>query len=96
MVASRTLTPGLVAQLAGTLHGSVTLEPAKDLDSAPLRGADASSVTIQLSSDNASGSALLHDSSGRAVRVLRFTRSVASGEIPAGAPSVEARAASAM
>jgi diguanylate cyclase (GGDEF)-like protein/PAS domain S-box-containing protein len=96
---SRALTPRLVAELAGTLRGSVSLESAKDLDSAkdvdsakdldaaPEKAGEASSVTTQLSSDNASGSVALRDAGGRAVRVLRFTRSAASGETSAGAPA---------
>ena len=84
---SRALTPGLVAQIAGTLRGSVSLESAKDFDAAAAKTGDASSVTTQIASDNASGSVALRDATGRAVRVLRFTRSVAGGETLAGAPS---------
>ena len=84
---SRALTPGLVAQIAGTLRGSVSLESAKDFDSKALKAGDASSITTQISSDNASGSVALRDAAGRTVRVLRFTRSVADGETLAGAPS---------
>jgi diguanylate cyclase (GGDEF)-like protein/PAS domain S-box-containing protein len=87
VAASRALTPGLVAQIAGTLRGSVSLESAKDFDSEALKAGDASSITTQISSDNASGSVALRNAAGRAVRVLRFTRSVADGETLAGAPS---------
>jgi diguanylate cyclase (GGDEF)-like protein/PAS domain S-box-containing protein len=80
VAASRSLTPELLAQLAATLQGRVVAQNAKDIDMPPSKAGDAFSVTSQLSGDNASGSVILRDAGGRAVRVLKFTRSSAGEE----------------
>jgi diguanylate cyclase (GGDEF)-like protein/PAS domain S-box-containing protein len=83
---SRSLTPHLIAQLAGSLKGTLSLQNAKDVDLSPPATGGAFSVTTQLSDDNATGSVALRDAAGRAMRVLKFTRA-AKGETLAGAPS---------
>jgi len=87
VAASRSLTPKLIAQLATSLRGSLSAQNAKDLDLAPAKAADAFSVTTQLSGDNASGSVVLRDSVGHAVRALRFTRAATMGGDLASAPA---------
>ena len=87
VAASRSLTPQLTAQLAATLQGRVVEQNAKDIDLAPSKAGDAFSVTSQLSADNGSGSVILRDARGRAVRVLKFTRSTAGEEGLAAAPA---------
>jgi diguanylate cyclase (GGDEF)-like protein/PAS domain S-box-containing protein len=83
---SRSLTPALMAQLAGSLQGHVVAQNAKEVDLPPSKAGDAS-VSIRLSVDNASGFVVLRDAAGSAVRVLKFTRSSAGEENPAAAPA---------
>jgi diguanylate cyclase (GGDEF)-like protein/PAS domain S-box-containing protein len=87
VAASRSLTPELTAQLARSLGGSVTAQDRKALDLAPAKAADAFNVTTHLSGDNVSGSVALRDAAGRAVRVLRFTRSSGAEQSPTAAPA---------
>ena len=86
VAASRSLTPALIAELAGSLQGSVVAQSAKDVDLPPYKAGDAS-VTTQLSADNASGSVVLRNAAGGTVRVLKFTRSSAGDENLAAAPA---------
>ena len=84
VVASRSLSPALISQLANTVGGTLSLQPTKEFDSV-VKPAGAFGVTTQLSAEDASGFAVLRDASGRAVRVLRLARAAnASGA--SGAP----------
>jgi diguanylate cyclase (GGDEF)-like protein/PAS domain S-box-containing protein len=74
VVASRTLSPGMISQMANSVGGPLSLLPAKALDSAPVKSDGTFGVTTQLSTADASGFAVLRDASGRAVRVLRLAR----------------------
>jgi diguanylate cyclase (GGDEF)-like protein/PAS domain S-box-containing protein len=74
VVVSRTLTPGLLAQLSSSVGATLTEQPLKDFVPAPLQSAQAFNVTTQLSDDGSSGYVAVRDAAGRAVRVLRLTR----------------------
>ncbi len=91
VVASRSLSPALTAQLAASLGATLSAQPTKAFDSLPVATADAFSVTTQLSREDASGFAVLRDANGRAVRVLRLTRAANSAE-PLAAPQPAAGA----
>jgi diguanylate cyclase (GGDEF)-like protein/PAS domain S-box-containing protein len=80
VVASRALSPGLISQIAHSVGGTLSVQPTKAFDSVPGEAAGAFAVTTQLSTEDASGFAVLRDMSGRAVRVLRLARTAnASG-----------------
>jgi diguanylate cyclase (GGDEF)-like protein/PAS domain S-box-containing protein len=74
VVVSRSLSASLLTQLASTVKGSLVLEPPREFDSAPVRTADAFSVSTHLSGEDDSGYAALRDSSGRTVRIFHLTR----------------------
>jgi len=74
VVASRTLSPALLAELARSAGATLRLVPSEPTDSPATKPADAFSVTTKLSRDESSGDAVLHDAGGRAVRALRLTR----------------------
>src|SRR5258708_7774092 len=74
VVASRTLSPALLAELARSAGATLSLMSSEPIDSLATKSADAFSVTTKLSRDDSSGYAVLHDASGRAVRALRLTR----------------------
>jgi diguanylate cyclase (GGDEF)-like protein/PAS domain S-box-containing protein len=74
VVISRTFASSMLAQLAGSVGATLTEQPLREFDPAPLRSARPFSVTTQLSDDGASGYVALRDVSGRPVRVLRLTR----------------------
>ncbi|HSZ06888.1 MAG TPA: EAL domain-containing protein [Steroidobacteraceae bacterium] len=79
---SRSLSPALVAQLAGSVSGSLTVQPLTEFDPAAVPTADAFNVTSALSRDDSSGFIALRDAGGRPVRVFRLTPGTASAELP--------------
>jgi diguanylate cyclase (GGDEF)-like protein/PAS domain S-box-containing protein len=80
VAASRVLSPRLISKLANSVGGTLSVQPTEAFDSVPIEAAGAFGVTTQLSTEDASGLALLRDASGRAVRVLRLARAAnASG-----------------
>jgi diguanylate cyclase (GGDEF)-like protein/PAS domain S-box-containing protein len=79
VVASRALSPGMISQVANSVGGTLSMLSAKALDSVPVKSDGAFGVTTQLSSEDASGFAVLRDASGSAVRVLRLTRAPGVG-----------------
>jgi diguanylate cyclase (GGDEF)-like protein/PAS domain S-box-containing protein len=80
VVVSRSLSAPLLAQLAKSVSGSLTVQPLKDIDSSPVQTTEAFSVTTGLSRDNSSGTLALRDAGGRAVRAFRLAPSTkASG-----------------
>jgi diguanylate cyclase (GGDEF)-like protein/PAS domain S-box-containing protein len=89
VVASRALSPVLISQIANSVGGTLSVQPTKAFDSAPVEAAGAFGVTTQLSGNDASGFAVLRDASGRAVRVLRLVRtaSVAGSSFDAPQPT---------
>ncbi len=91
VVASRVLSPGLIAQIANSVGGTLSVEPRGALDSIPVQADAAAGVSTQLSSEDASGFAVLRDASGRAVRVLRLSRAANAGGTSLGAPLPAAR-----
>jgi len=100
LVVARTLSPAVVAQLAGSLSGSLTAHPLRAFDASTLprdllKPAAAQSperfyVTTHVSPDNSSGYAALRDSNGRPVWLFRLDAASPSGtaaepaEPPAG------------
>jgi diguanylate cyclase (GGDEF)-like protein/PAS domain S-box-containing protein len=72
VVVSRSFSPALVAQLASSISGSLTVQQLKDFDPSAVKTADAFSVTTNLSHDDSSGFIALRDASGRPVRVLHL------------------------
>ncbi|HEY2464266.1 MAG TPA: EAL domain-containing protein [Steroidobacteraceae bacterium] len=86
VVATRSLSPGLISRLANSVRGTLSAQPAKAFDSAAGQPAGAFGVTTQLSTEDASGFAVLHDASGRAVRALRLTRAANASGAPSSAP----------
>jgi diguanylate cyclase (GGDEF)-like protein/PAS domain S-box-containing protein len=92
VASSRVLSPRLISKLANSVGGTLSVQPTKALDSVPVEAAGAFGVTTQLSTDDASGLAVLRDASGRAVRVLRLARAAnASGaSMSAQGPAREA------
>jgi diguanylate cyclase (GGDEF)-like protein/PAS domain S-box-containing protein len=89
VAASRVLSPALIAQLANSVGGTLSVEPRKALDSVALKPDGEFGITTQLSTHDASGFAVLRDASGRAVRVLRLARaaSVAGSSLGAAEPT---------
>jgi diguanylate cyclase (GGDEF)-like protein/PAS domain S-box-containing protein len=89
LVVARTLSPTLVAHLAGSLSGTLTAHPLRAFDASTLppdilkpaaaRSADKFDVTTHLSSDNSSGYAALRDSSGRSVWLFRLDAAAPAG-----------------
>ncbi len=86
VAASRVLSPALLAEMARSVGATLSLQSAKTFDWAPVKSADAFSVTTQLSREDASGFVVLRDASGRAIRVLRLTRGVQSAGASSAAP----------
>ena len=91
VVASRALSPALISQIAKSVGGTLSMQPTKAFDSPALGATGAFGVTTQLSSEDASGFAVLHDASGRALRVLQLARANDFG-ISQSAPQSAARA----
>jgi diguanylate cyclase (GGDEF)-like protein/PAS domain S-box-containing protein len=87
VVASRALSPRLIAQIANSVGGTLSVQPSKAFDSAPVKGAGAFGVTTQVSSEDSSGFAVLRDASGHAVRVLRLARAADGTALGAPEPS---------
>ncbi len=87
VVATRTVSPAMVARLAGSVGGSLVGQPFRQLDPAgassdvrtwiATRSAHASSISTRVSGDRA-GYAVLHDESGRAAWVFRVTPGTAA------------------
>jgi diguanylate cyclase (GGDEF)-like protein/PAS domain S-box-containing protein len=89
VVASRSLSPALLAELARSTGATLSLVPSEPTDSPAAKSADAFGVTTKLSREDSSGYAVLHNASGRAVRAVRLTRAAntsgtASAATPAG------------
>jgi diguanylate cyclase (GGDEF)-like protein/PAS domain S-box-containing protein len=76
VVASRALSPALISQIANSVGGTLSVQPTQALNLGSAKPAGAFAVTTQLSTEEASGFAVLHDASGRAVRVLRLVRAL--------------------
>jgi len=79
VIASRTLSPALLAEMARSAGATLSLVSPEPADSLATKSADAFSVTTKLSPEGSSGYAVLHDARGRAVRALRLTRAGNSG-----------------
>jgi diguanylate cyclase (GGDEF)-like protein/PAS domain S-box-containing protein len=80
VVVSRSLSAALVAQLANSVSGSLTVQPLKNVDSSPVQATEAFSVTTGLSREDFSGTLVLRDAGGRAMRAFRLAPSTnASG-----------------
>jgi diguanylate cyclase (GGDEF)-like protein/PAS domain S-box-containing protein len=79
VVVSRSLSAAMIAHLAGSVSGSLTVQPTQEFDSTPVRTGDAFSVTTSLSRENSSGYAVLRDASGRPVRVFLLMPAAGSG-----------------
>jgi diguanylate cyclase (GGDEF)-like protein/PAS domain S-box-containing protein len=92
VVASRALSPLLISQIANSVGGTLSVQPTKAFDSVPAKAAGAFDVTTQVSTEDASGFAVLRDSSGRAVRALRLTRAANASGTGFGAPETAGRA----
>jgi diguanylate cyclase (GGDEF)-like protein/PAS domain S-box-containing protein len=88
VVASRSMSPGLISRLANSVGGSLSVQPGQ-VESAAVGPGGALGVTTQFSTEDASGLAVLHDANGRAVRVLRLARAAND----AGASSIAAEPA---
>ncbi len=80
VAASRALSPALISQLAKSVGGTLSVQPTQALDSAALKADGGFGITTQLSKNDASGFAVLHDAGGHAVRVLRLARAEFFGE----------------
>jgi len=78
VVASRSLSPALLAELARSAGATLSLAPSEPADSLAANSADAFGVTTKLSREDSSGYAVLHNAGGRAVRALRLTRAMNS------------------
>jgi diguanylate cyclase (GGDEF)-like protein/PAS domain S-box-containing protein len=85
VAASRALSPRLISRLANSV-GGLSVQPTQALDSLPVKTSGAFGVTTQMSTEDASGFAVLHDASGRAVRVLRLTSAANASEAALSAP----------
>ena len=72
VVVSRSLSPALLASLATSVRGSLSPQPLNGFDPAPIKAAEALSVTTSLSRDQSSGLIAVRDGSGRAVRGFRL------------------------
>ena len=79
VIASRTLSPALLAEMARSAGATLSLVSPEPADSLAAKSADSFSVTTKLSPEGSSGYAVLHDARGRAVRALRLTRAGNSG-----------------
>jgi diguanylate cyclase (GGDEF)-like protein/PAS domain S-box-containing protein len=91
VVASRALSPGLISQIASSVGGTLSVQPTKGFDSVPVTAVGAG-VTTQLSTEDASGFAVLRDAGGRAVRVLRLARAANASGASFSAPEPAGRA----
>jgi diguanylate cyclase (GGDEF)-like protein/PAS domain S-box-containing protein len=92
VVASRALSPGLISQIAGSVGGTLSVQPTKAFDSGPAAAAGAFGVTTQLSTEDDSGFAVLRDASGQAVRVLRLARAANASGVSYSPPETPGRA----
>src|ERR1700727_3836805 len=63
VAASRTLSPALISQLANSVGGVLSVQPTRALDSAALKQEGGFGITTQLSTNDASGFAVLSDAS---------------------------------
>jgi diguanylate cyclase (GGDEF)-like protein/PAS domain S-box-containing protein len=86
VVASRALSPGLISQMADSVGGTLSWQPTQAFDSVALKPDGAFGITTQLSKNDASGFAVLHDAGGRAVRVLQLTRKASGAGSPSATP----------
>jgi diguanylate cyclase (GGDEF)-like protein/PAS domain S-box-containing protein len=93
VAASRTLSPRLISQLADSVRGTLSLQPATGLDPLTLKPDGAFGVTTQMSANEPSGLAVLRDAGGRAVRVLRLARAPGAAPSAPGSSSGSAEAA---
>jgi diguanylate cyclase (GGDEF)-like protein/PAS domain S-box-containing protein len=93
VAASRTLSPRLISQLADSVRGKLSLQPATGLDPLTLKPDGAFGVTTQMSANEPSGLAVLRDAGGRAVRVLRLARAPGAAPSAPGSSSGSAEAA---
>jgi diguanylate cyclase (GGDEF)-like protein/PAS domain S-box-containing protein len=93
VAASRTLSPRLISQLADSVRGTLSLQPATGLDPLTLKPDGAFGVTTQMSANEPSGLAVLRDAGGRAVRVLRLARAPSAAPSAPGSSSGSAEAA---
>jgi diguanylate cyclase (GGDEF)-like protein/PAS domain S-box-containing protein len=90
VVVSRSLSAALVAKLGSSVSGSLTVLPLKEVDSSPVPATEAFGVTTGLSRNGSSGTLILRDAGGRAVRAFRLTPGTGasgaefSGAEPAG------------
>ena len=91
VVASRSLSPRLISQIANSVGGTLSVQPGKAVDSIPVKAAGAFGVTTQISSEDSSGLAVLRDASGRAVRVLRLARAANGSGAALSAPEPAGR-----
>jgi diguanylate cyclase (GGDEF)-like protein/PAS domain S-box-containing protein len=78
VVATRLLTPVLQAQLAGTVSGSLTVQPLNEFDASAIKPADASSVMTGFYPDNSAGFIALRGADGRLSRVFRLAPSASA------------------
>jgi diguanylate cyclase (GGDEF)-like protein/PAS domain S-box-containing protein len=77
VVASRSLTPALVAQLAGSVSGSLTVQPLNEFDASAMN-LDTSSVTTGFYHDNSAGFVAVRGPDGRPSTVLRLAPSASA------------------
>ena len=75
VVASRSLSPALEAQLARSVSGSLSVQPLHEFDASAIKSTDSSSVTTGLYPDGSAGFIALRGADGRPVRVFRLTPS---------------------
>jgi diguanylate cyclase (GGDEF)-like protein/PAS domain S-box-containing protein len=96
VVASRELSPALIAQLGDSFNNSLTLQSLRDFGAIAVASTSTArvaarsrgfSIATHLADDDSAGYVELRDASGRPLRVLRATRAVqsASGNEPASA-----------
>jgi diguanylate cyclase (GGDEF)-like protein/PAS domain S-box-containing protein len=93
VVASRALSPKLISQIGASVGGTLSVQPTKAFDSGAAKPAGEFGVTTQLSTEDASGFAVLRDAGGRAVRALRLVRAPNASGVPLSAPQPAGRAA---
>ena len=83
VVLTRTMNPGVFAQLAGSIDGSLSLVPPREFKESSLppetshlssaHAAGEPNVTMHLAADNSAGYLVLREPGGRATRAIRFT-----------------------
>jgi diguanylate cyclase (GGDEF)-like protein/PAS domain S-box-containing protein len=84
VVVSRTLSPAMVAQLARSVSGTLTVQPLRDFDASTAKSAGefagtGLSVATGFYRDNSAGFIALRDSSGHPLRMFRLTPSAGTG-----------------